>query len=67
MIPFFLNGKTYQIPYEVNDAITALLQDNDKLRTELKTAAAILNKVRANIESTLYPNSGFAVNNRGTQ
>lgn len=60
MIPFFLNGKSYQIPYEVNDAITALLQDNDKLRTELKTAAMILNKVRANIETTLYPNSGFA-------
>lgn len=60
MIPFFLNGKSYQIPYEVNDAITALLQENDKLRTELKTAATVLNKVRANIESTLYPNSGFA-------
>lgn len=60
MIPFFLNGKSYQIPYEVNDAITALLQENDKLRTELKTAAMILNKVRANIETTLYPNSGFA-------
>ena len=74
MTTVFVNRKAHQIPHEVNNAITAFMQENerlkaenDKLRTELTSAAAVLNKLRANIEGTLWPNSGFANVNGSTK
>jgi regulator of replication initiation timing len=34
MIPLFVNGKTYQISYDVNEAITAIVQESTRLRAE---------------------------------
>jgi len=67
MITLLVDGKAYKIPYEVNDAIISLMQETerlksegDKLRAEVRKAAWTLNKVRAELETTLYPSSGFA-------
>ncbi len=67
MTTIFVNDKAHQIPYQVNDAITVFIQENDrlraendKLRAELKNTAVVLNKARTNIEGTLWPDSGFA-------
>lgn len=42
------------------DVINRLQAENKQLRDKLTTVAGRLNALRADVESTLWPNSGFA-------
>jgi hypothetical protein len=36
MMTFIVNGKSHQIPTDVNDAITVIMRENEQLRAERK-------------------------------
>lgn len=61
-----VNGKSHQLPDDVNDAITAIMQDNQRLKADVQKYKQLLDDAireielfRSNIEPDLEPFGDF--------